>query len=151
MPIQPRFAEGAEGEVEVYAEFVDGLTDLDGFSHIHLIYHLHCSTGYELRVVPYMDTELRGLFATRAPRRPNPIGLSVVRLLAIAGSCLRVADLDVLDGTPVLDIKPFNPAVDHRKRCRVGWMEGRVDRGGTGRADGRFDPGSGSSPALKDS
>ena len=145
VPIQPCFADGIEGDVEILDEFVDGLADLDGFSHIHLIYHLHRSTDYSLSVVPHMDTELRGLFATRAPRRPNPIGLSVVRLLSITGARLRVADLDILDGTPVLDIKPFNPMVDHREPCRVGWMEGKVGESVAGIADARFvgDDGSG--------
>ena len=138
MPIQPRFADGAEGTVEVFEDLGPGLADLDGFSHIHLIYHLHCSSGHALTVVPYMDTEQRGLFATRSPRRPNPIGLSVVRLLGITGTRLLVADLDILDGTPVLDIKPFNPEVDHRERCRIGWMEGVSNRSQTGVADGRF-------------
>lgn len=138
MPIQPCFSGGVEGEVELFESFAEGLADLDGFSHIHLIYHLHRASGYALTVVPYMDTQRRGLFATRAPRRPNPIGLSVVRLLGISGARLRVAELDILDGTPVLDIKPFNPAVDHRERCRVGWMENVLQRGQTGLADERF-------------
>jgi tRNA-Thr(GGU) m(6)t(6)A37 methyltransferase TsaA len=138
MPIQPRFANGAEGTVEVFEDFAPGLADLDGFSHIHLIYHLHRSSGFSLTVVPYMDTELRGLFATRAPRRPNPIGLSVVRLLGITDTRLRVADLDILDGTPVLDIKPFNPVVDHRESCRTGWMARGSNGSGRGLADERF-------------
>jgi tRNA-Thr(GGU) m(6)t(6)A37 methyltransferase TsaA len=138
MPIQPRFANGVEGTVEVFEEYAPGLADLDGFSHVHLIYHLHRSSGFALTVVPYMDTELRGLFATRAPRRPNPIGLSVVRLLGITGTRLRVADLDILDGTPVLDIKPFNPVVDHREFCRTGWMARGSIGSGRGLADERF-------------
>jgi tRNA-Thr(GGU) m(6)t(6)A37 methyltransferase TsaA len=138
MPIQPCFADGVEGEVELFEEFERGLTDLDGFSHIHLIYHLHRSSGFSLEVVPHMDTERRGLFSTRAPRRPNPIGLSVVRLLGITGARLRVADLDILDGTPVLDIKPFNPTVDNREHCRVGCMERAMDGRRIGIADTRF-------------
>lgn len=137
MPIQPCFADGVEGAVEIFEEFEPGLADLDGFSHIHLIYHLHRSSGFALEVVPYMDVEPRGVFATRAPRRPNPIGLSVVRILGITGARLRVADLDILDGTPVLDIKPFNPGVDHRERCRVGWMARTTGRRRTGFADER--------------
>jgi tRNA-Thr(GGU) m(6)t(6)A37 methyltransferase TsaA len=145
MPIQPCYAEGTEGEVELLPEYAPAVSDLDRFSHLHLIYHLHRASGYELKVVPYMDTEERGLFATRAPRRPNPIGLSVVRLLGVDGSRLRVADVDILDGTPLLDIKPFNPAVDHRNDCRTGWMEDRFGRESSGISDERFADRSGSS------
>jgi tRNA-Thr(GGU) m(6)t(6)A37 methyltransferase TsaA len=136
MPIQPRYSEAA-GEVEIFEEFAAGIADLEGFSHIHLIYHLHRSGGWSLRVTPYLDDHERGLFATRAPRRPNPIGLSVVRLTGVDGRRLLVEDLDILNGTPLLDIKPFNPAVDHRGPCRVGWMEGRMEAH-RGRSDGRF-------------
>lgn len=138
VPIQPCFAQGVEGTVELVEDYEPGLADLDGFSHIHLIYHLHRSSGFALAVVPYMDIEPRGLFATRAPRRPNSIGLSIVRLLGIAGARLWVADLDILDGTPVLDIKPFNPAVDHRQDCRVGWMERAMEERRVENADDRF-------------
>ncbi|MFC1525385.1 tRNA (N6-threonylcarbamoyladenosine(37)-N6)-methyltransferase TrmO, partial [Candidatus Latescibacterota bacterium] len=114
MPIQPSRARGVEGTVEVYEEYAEGLADLDGFSHIILLYHFHRSQGHSLRVVPFLDTVERGLFATRAPRRPNPLGLSVLRLLGIDGATLRVADIDILDGTPVLDIKPYVPDFDAR-------------------------------------
>ena len=137
MPIQPRFAAGVEGEAVIFEEFAAGLADLEGFSHLHLIYHLHRAGDYSLVVTPYLDDMPRGLFATRAPRRPNPLGLSVVRLLGVAGNRLALADLDVLDGTPLLDIKPFNPAIDNRTGCRVGWMTDRVDNG-SGISDGRF-------------
>ena len=100
-PIQPSRARGIEGTVEVEEEYVEALSDLDGFSHIILICHLHKASGFKTKVVPYLDTELRGLFATRAPSRPNPIGISVVRLLGIDGPRLRVEGVDLLDGTPV--------------------------------------------------
>jgi tRNA-Thr(GGU) m(6)t(6)A37 methyltransferase TsaA len=138
MPIQPRFAEGAGGHVEVFEEYADGIVDLEGFSHLHLIYHLHRSSGFSLRVTPYLDDHERGLFATRAPCRPNPVGLSVVRLTGVEGNRLRIKDVDMLDGTPLLDIKPFNPAIDHRERCRVGWMESKMEATGRGVSDGRF-------------
>jgi tRNA-Thr(GGU) m(6)t(6)A37 methyltransferase TsaA len=138
MPIQPTFADGASGEVELFTDFVPGLADLDGFSHLHLIYHFHRSSGFELGVVPYLDHAERGLFSTRSPRRPNPIGLSVVRLLGIEGARLRVADVDIVNGTPLLDIKPFNPNIDHRRDCRVGWMAGRVEPNTPGVSDDRF-------------
>jgi tRNA-Thr(GGU) m(6)t(6)A37 methyltransferase TsaA len=140
-PIQPRFADGAAGRVEIFDEFADGISDLDGFSHIHLIFHFHRSAGYSLRVTPYLDDVERGVFATRAPRRPNPIGLSVVRLVGVDGNLLHVEELDVLDQTPLLDIKPFNPAVDHRGPCRIGWMEGKDFSNGRLTADERFDAG----------
>jgi len=138
MPIQPCFADGAPGHVEVFEEFADGIADLAGFSHLHLIYHFHRSSDWSLRVTPYLDDHERGLFATRAPRRPNPIGLSVVRLVGVEGNRLRVEDVDMLDGTPLLDIKPFNPAVDHRDGCRVGWMADKTGSDGRGVSDGRF-------------
>jgi tRNA-Thr(GGU) m(6)t(6)A37 methyltransferase TsaA len=141
MPIQPRYADSAEGVVEVFEEFADGIADLDGFSHLHLIYLFHRSSGWSLKVTPFLDDQERGLFATRAPRRPNPVGLSVVRLVAVEGRRLRVQDVDILDGTPLLDIKPFNPALDNREACRVGWMEGKMRPESRGRSDDRFGEG----------
>ena len=138
MPIQPCFASGVAGDVDVFEEYREGIADLEGFSHLHLIYHLHRSRGWSPRVTPFLDDRERGLFATRAPRRPNPIGLSGVRLTAIEGGRLHVEDVDVLDGTPLLDIKPFNPAIDNRSPCRVGWMEGKMDPARRGTSDGRF-------------
>jgi len=123
MPIQPSRGRGVRGTVEVFAEFAEGLADLDGFSHIVLLYHLHRSRGYKLRVIPFLDTSERGLFATRAPKRPNPIGLSVVRLLGVEGNRLTVEDLDILDGTPLLDIKPYVGDFDRRTDVRMGWLD----------------------------
>ncbi len=122
MPIQPSRGRGVRGTVEVAPEFADGLADLDGFSHVVLIYHFHRSQGFDLRVTPFLDTVKRGLFATRAPRRPNAIGLSVVRLLGIEGNRIEVQDLDILDGTPLLDIKPYVPEFDHRTEVCEGWL-----------------------------
>ncbi len=135
-PIQPSRAKGARGTVEVYQEFAEGLRDIEGFSHIILLCHLHKSKGYRLQVVPFLDTELRGLFATRAPKRPNPIGLSVVRLISVDDNTLTVEDVDFLDGTPVLDIKPFVGEFDNRGETRFGWLE--VARQKREVADGRF-------------
>jgi len=128
MPIQPSRGRGVRGTVVVAPEYADGLADLDGFSHVVLIYHFHQSRGFDLRVTPFLDTQKRGLFATRAPRRPNAIGLSVVRLLGIEGNRIAVQDLDILDGTPLLDIKPYVPEFDHRTEVREGWLEGVKDR-----------------------
>jgi len=123
MPIQPSRAKGIAGTVEVFLEFQEGLKDLNGFSHIILLYHFHMVTGYSLQVVPFLDSVLRGLFATRAPKRPNPIGLSVVRLKGVQGGVLSVLDLDILDGTPILDIKPYVTEFDERTNVNIGWLE----------------------------
>jgi len=124
MPIQPAGAEGIRGTVEVFEEFKPGLKDLDGFSHIILIYFLHLSRGFSLEVVPFMDTKLRGVFATRAPRRPNPIGLSIVRLISIDDGILKIENVDIVDGTPLLDIKPYVPEFDSQVEVKTGWLEG---------------------------
>jgi len=123
MPIQPSRAQDVAGTVEVFPEFQEGLKDLDGFSHIILLYHFHMVTGYRLQVVPFLDIVVRGLFATRAPKRPNPIGFSVVRLESIQGGILSLLDLDILDGTPVLDIKPYVTEFDEPRNVRIGWLE----------------------------
>ncbi len=136
-PIQPSRARGIEGSVEIAEQYVEGLADLDGFSHIILLCHLHKASSFKLKVVPYLDTELRGLFATRAPSRPNPIGLSVVRLLGIEGSTLRIEGVDLLDGTPVLDVKPFVREFDAETEIRCGWLDDVRNRRAV--ADGRFE------------
>lgn len=125
MPIQAARSE-AVGRVEVYPEYEPGLQDLDGFSHIMLVYWFHRAGGFTLKVRPFLDSEARGLFATRYPARPNRIGLSVLELTAVDGCTLHVRGVDVLDGTPLLDIKPFVPAFDHREGTRVGWLTGRA-------------------------
>ena len=124
-PIQAAFS-GAEGTVEVFEEFADGLMDLEGFSHIWLIYHFDRSDGYSLTVKPYLDSEERGVFACRAPRRPNAIGMSLVELVSVEGNILQVKGPDMLDGTPLLDIKPYIPEFDDRPHPRIGWLEGKV-------------------------
>jgi tRNA-Thr(GGU) m(6)t(6)A37 methyltransferase TsaA len=109
------------GTVEIYADFVDGLRDVVGFSHLILLYVFHCSSGYELRVKPFLDNQLRGLFATRHPCRPNPIGISIVRLLGCQSNVLEIEGVDVLDNTPLLDIKPYVPDFDVSTGVRTGW------------------------------
>ena len=138
MPIQPAGAVGVKGRVEVRPEFTAGLRDLDGFSHVILLYRFHRSEGYDLEVVPFLDSRPRGLFATRAPRRPNPIGLSVVRLDRIEGSNLFVDGIDVLDGTPLLDLKPYVPDFDAPTDCRTGWLERAGGKVQERRSDDRF-------------
>ena len=122
-PIQPSRAKNARGTVELFAEYAAGLRDLDGFSHIILVYHLHKSRPYRLTVMPFLDTQPRGLFSTRAPNRPNPIGLSVVKLIKIDGNVLSVEGVDMLDQTPLLDIKPYVGEFDRRDDIRLGWLE----------------------------
>jgi tRNA (adenine37-N6)-methyltransferase len=123
-PIQPTRSQEV-GRVQVYPEFSEGLQDLEGFSHIFLLYILHQSIGYTLRVKPFLDDQLRGLFATRHPNRPNPIGLSVVRLLRRHENYLDIEGVDMLDGTPLLDIKPFVPDFDLRADATSGWYANR--------------------------
>lgn len=135
-PIQPVFAKDAEGVVEVYEPYVEGLQDLEGFERIWLIFWLHKAAPFKLRVKPYLDTVERGLFATRAPSRPNPVGLSSVRLLKRDGCRLHIAEFDMLDGTPLLDIKPYIGKVDSFQVERSGWLD-TVEKQNT-KADNRF-------------
>lgn len=139
MPIQPSGAVGVRGTVDLFEEFREGLKDLDGFSHLILLYHFHLSRGFSLTVVPFLDDEERGVFATRAPRRPNPIGLSIVRLERIEGTVLHICNVDVLDDTPLLDIKPFVPAFDAQEGVRAGWLEKTGQAVATRKSDDRFE------------
>jgi tRNA-Thr(GGU) m(6)t(6)A37 methyltransferase TsaA len=137
-PIQPAYARGAEGQVIVDDRFADALDDIEGFERVWLIYWMDRVVAFQPRVVPYRDTHEHGLFATRSPCRPNPIGLSVVRLLSREACVLRIADVDILDDTPLLDIKPYVPEFDAHPSSRAGWFEtGGVD---CRVADGRFHP-----------
>jgi len=149
-PIQPAFADGAEGTVDVAEPLAEGLKDLDGFERIWLLYWFDRAAPARLTVTPFRDTEARGVFATRAPCRPNPIGMSAVRLLRVEGHTLHVADIDVLDGTPLLDIKPYAPQFDCYDVSRSGWL-GRAGRGRT-LADDRFraEPGAQTPPGNSD-
>ncbi|MGD8227878.1 MAG: tRNA (N6-threonylcarbamoyladenosine(37)-N6)-methyltransferase TrmO [Desulfobacteraceae bacterium] len=138
MPIQPAGAELVSGTVEVDPEYSEGLKDLDGFSHIILIYHFHKVAESKMIVTPFMDDQPRGVFATRAPKRPNPIGISVVRLLEIEGSTLKVENVDILDGTPLIDIKPYVPDFDQHPADRMGWLEHAKEGVKGKKSDGRF-------------
>ncbi|MEP0827878.1 MAG: tRNA (N6-threonylcarbamoyladenosine(37)-N6)-methyltransferase TrmO [bacterium] len=127
-PIQPSRSKGAIGRIELLPEYEKGLDDLDGFSHIILLYYFHLSSGYNLKVKPFLDNTLRGVFATRAPRRPNGIGLSTVRLISIEGLILHIQDIDVVDGTPLLDIKPYVPEFQSTPEVRLGWLNDKLKR-----------------------
>lgn len=124
-PIQP-FKSKSTGRVEVFKQYADGLRDIEGFSHIILIYAFHKSRGYSLSVKPFMDKKQRGLFATRYPRRPNQIGLTFVRLVRKKGNVLYVRGIDVIDGTPLLDIKPYVPDFGPKEKIRIGWLKDKI-------------------------
>ena len=138
MPIQAAAAHGVKGRVEVSPAYQTGLKDLSGFSHIILLYHFHRIRESKLIVIPFLDSKPHGVFATRAPARPNPIGLSVVKLTGIEGNVLMVENIDVLDGTPLLDIKPYVPEFDNCRARRIGWLSKAKTRAGTTRSDERF-------------
>jgi tRNA-Thr(GGU) m(6)t(6)A37 methyltransferase TsaA len=140
MPIQPAGASGVRGDIEVFPQYAEGLKDLDGFSHVALLYHFHRAGPPELLVVPFLDVEARGVFATRAPSRPNPIGLSVVQLVNVEENHLHVLNIDVLDGTPLLDVKPYVPQFDQPPVDRIGWLAGVSERAAGRRSDRRFAP-----------
>jgi tRNA-Thr(GGU) m(6)t(6)A37 methyltransferase TsaA len=137
-PIQSIAAKGIEGTVEIFQEFAGGLKDIDGFSHIMLICHFHLSKEPSLKVKPFLDDQKRGIFSTRAPNRPNPIGISIVQLINVEGNILRVKDLDIVDGTPLMDIKPYIPEFDIRETARIGWLEKNLGKLSTLKDDGRF-------------
>jgi tRNA-Thr(GGU) m(6)t(6)A37 methyltransferase TsaA len=138
MPIQPTGASGVSGSVEVFVEYTAGLKDLEGFSHIILVYHFHRAKRGELIVTPFLDLQPHGVFATRAPNRPNPIGISVVKLSRIEGNVLQVENVDILDGTPLLDIKPFVPEFDAPQVQSIGWLANAKHSAAQHRADDRF-------------
>jgi len=138
MPIQPAGAKDIAGTIEIKPEYVDGLQDIEGFSHIILIYHFHLSKGYSLKVKPFLDENLRGVFATRAPKRPNPIGISVVRLVKVERAIIHIEGVDIIDGTPLLDIKPYVPEFEVRKGVQTGWLAEKADKSHGMKSDDRF-------------
>jgi tRNA-Thr(GGU) m(6)t(6)A37 methyltransferase TsaA len=137
-PIQPAAARGVVGGVEVDTIHAAGLKDLEGFSHVILIYHFHKARLAQLRVRPFLDDVDRGVFATRSPVRPNAIGISVVRLLRIEENILYVQNVDIVDGTPLLDIKPYVPQFDGADGVRIGWVKDNIEKLERTRDDGRF-------------
>ena len=138
MPIQPSGAHGIEGLVEILPPYIDGLQDLVGFSHIILLYHFHKTDRVDLVVTPFLDSKPRGVFATRAPTRPNPIGLSIVELNGIEHNKLHISNVDILDGTPLLDIKPYIPEFDHYPDVEVGWLSFSEEESQPKVSDDRF-------------
>ena len=126
-PIQGKYNDDdTRAEIEVFEEYTDGLKDIEGFSHLYLLFHFHLSKPYNLHQTPYLDDKLHGVFAIRTPNRPNPIGLSVVRLVERKGNILVIAEFDILDGTPLLDIKPFIPEFENTANIRLGWIADKI-------------------------
>jgi tRNA-Thr(GGU) m(6)t(6)A37 methyltransferase TsaA len=138
MPIQPAGAEAASGWIELDAHYQDGLQDLDGFSHLYLLYHFHQASPAKLIVTPFLDKQPHGVFATRAPARPNPIGMSLVELVRVEGCRIDIKHVDMLDGTPLLDIKPYVSEFEAAQNVRTGWVEALSGQVRSQRSDGRF-------------
>lgn len=138
VPIQPA-ASRASGTVELDPAYKGGLKDLDGFSHIYLIYHFHLSVSFKLQVTPFLDDQRRGVFSTRAPKRPNQIGISVVELTKIEHNILYVKNVDMVNGTPLLDIKPYVGEFEDIEHPRIGWLTQQVKRAHSTTSDNRFD------------
>ena len=140
MPIQPTGAKGVKGTIVIKDKYVDGLKDLDGFSHIHLIYLLHKVERYKLEVKPFMDTKTHGVFATRSPKRPNRIGMSVVKVNKVEGNTVFIENVDILDETPLLDIKPYVPQLyeDTIDELKIGWFETNHQKANSQKSDDRF-------------
>jgi tRNA-Thr(GGU) m(6)t(6)A37 methyltransferase TsaA len=139
IPVQPIGGIGVKGKIVMESEFIPYLKDVDGFSHLILLYFMHLVNMHNAQVIPFLDNVPRGLFSTRAPNRPNPIGLSIVRLIKIEKNILHIQDLDMVDGTPLLDIKPYIPAVDSVQTENIGWLRNKVKNFQIKRSDARFD------------
>ena len=127
IPIQGVFKPEGTGTIEVYEKYAEGLTDVEGFSHLLIIYFFHKSKGYSLLGKPYLEDQLHGIFAIRSPHRPNHLGISVVKLIERKGNLLKIGEIDVFDKTPLLDIKPYVPKFDERKNVKIGWLEGKLN------------------------
>lgn len=137
-PIQSIAAPGINGTVEVFADYRQGLDDLKGFSHIILIYDFHLAKRPSLKVNPFMDDQSHGVFSTRAPNRPNSIGISIVKLVKIEENILFIQDMDIIEGTPLLDIKPYVSELDYRNTRKIGWLQKNIGKVSDTRDDGRF-------------
>lgn len=138
MPIQPIGAKGVTGTIEILPAYIKGLRDLEGFSHVFVLYHLHEIQGYDLVVKPFLDDCFHGIFATRSPKRPNPIGLLVLRVIEVTDNSVYLDGVDVLDGTPVLDIKPYVTDFDQCHEAKTGWFEGKSLNAISKKSDSRF-------------
>lgn len=137
-PIQPAAASEFHGTVELFPQYSEALDDLDQFERIILLYHFHLSDGFNLKIKPFLDSTKRGLFSTRAPRRPNQIGISIVRLTKVEGNLLHVTDVDMVDQSPLIDIKPYVPAFDSFPQSKAGWVDTVKGDIKSVKADNRF-------------
>lgn len=137
-PIQSIGARGVKGFIEIAPEYSKGLEGIEGFSYIILLYHFHLSKGFSLKVQPFLSEGKYGVFATRAPKRPNPIGLSIVKLIKVRGTTVYVEDVDIVDTTPLLDLKPYVPQFDARDTNMIGWLTEYVADAKQKKADNRF-------------
>ena len=138
VPIQAAASKGIQGTIEMNSEFAEGVEDLDGFSHLILLYHFNLVKGFSLKAKPFLDDALRGVFASRSPARPNPIGISIVRVRKIENKTLHIEDVDIIDGTPLLDIKPCVPKFDYRRTTQIGWYNDKLGKLRKARDDDRF-------------
>lgn len=138
VPIQPARNNNVEGTIEIFPEFAEGLKDIEGFSHIFLIYNFHLIKKTSLSVIPFLDEQARGVYATRAPNRPNHIGLSLVRLLKVKDNILHISNLDIIEGTPLLDIKPCIPEFDFTDVEKSGWLKKSLKKLPSTKDDSRF-------------
>ncbi|MFZ0455648.1 MAG: tRNA (N6-threonylcarbamoyladenosine(37)-N6)-methyltransferase TrmO [Ignavibacteriaceae bacterium] len=138
VPIQPAGADGIKGKIKIYTKYSEGLMNLGGFSHIILIYHFHLSKGYSLKVIPFLKDQEQGVFATRAPKRPNQIGISVVKVNNIHENIIDISNVDIVDGTPLLDIKPYAGFFDNVKNEKNGWLSGKSRDVNKIKSDKRF-------------
>ena len=138
MPIQNIGANGVTGIIELYPDFAAGLKDIEGFSHLILLYHLHQVDHFSLHVIPFMDTIEHGIFSTRSPIRPNPIGMTVVKLVEVKGCMITIEGVDILNETPLLDIKPYVPQVDTIHDVRIGWFADKIEKCESKKSDTRF-------------
>ena len=138
VPIQSAGAQGIKGSIEIAPEYSEGLEGIEGFSYIILLYHFHLARGFSLKVKPFLSESTYGVFATRAPKRPNPIGISIVKLIQVKGTTLEIEDVDIVDNTPLLDIKPYVPQFDVRDAQKIGWLTERIADVKQKKADNRF-------------
>ena len=138
MPIQPSAAKGIKGHIELQEKYVEGLMDLEEFSHIYLLYYFHLVKTFHLKVIPFLGDQEHGLFATRTPKRPNPIGLSLVKLVGVQANILHIENVDIVDGTPLLDIKPYVGEMESVSDYRIGWLSSYKDKLKSHQSDDRF-------------
>ena len=140
VPIQGALSKNSSGKVEVFPEYESGLKDLEGFSHIILLYHFHLVKGYSLQSKPFLENKKRGIFAIRSPKRPNPIGFSIVKLEKMVGNVLYISEVDIIDGSLLLDIKPYVSKFDVRTDTKDGWLTKKMMEAREHRADNRYSP-----------